>query len=88
MAVAGKPGLKAGEIKTEKTKIIPPVIYSQDNTLPEKEQKVVEPGKDGLSVRVYRIINGESAMLYEDVYPPVEKVIAIGSGVKKADIIK
>lgn len=88
LAVAGKPGLKAGEIKTEKTKITPPVIYSQDNTLPEKEQRVVEPGKDGLSVKVYRDINGELSMLYEDVYPPVEKVIAIGSGVKKADIVK
>lgn len=88
IAVAGKPGLKAGEIRTEKTKITPPVIYSQDNTLPEKEQRVVEPGKDGLSVKVYRVINGESAMLYEDIYPPVQKVIAIGSGVKKADIVK
>jgi hypothetical protein len=88
VAVAGKPGLKAGEIRTEKTKITPPIIYSQDNTLPEKEQRVVEPGRDGLSVKVYRVIDGESAMLYEDVYAPVEKVIAIGSGVKKADIIK
>ncbi|NLG88267.1 MAG: hypothetical protein GX494_03480 [Clostridiaceae bacterium] len=88
IAVAGKPGLKAGEIKTEKTRITPPVIYSQDNTLPEKEQKVVEPGKDGLSVKVYRVLNGDSVMLYEDVYPPVERVISIGSGVKKADIIK
>ena len=82
MAVAGKPGLKAGEIKTEKTKIIPPVIYSQDNTLPEKEQKWLNRVKMDY-LWVYRIINGESAMLYEDVYPPVEKVIAIGSGVKK-----
>ncbi|HEY8500374.1 MAG TPA: G5 domain-containing protein, partial [Clostridia bacterium] len=88
MALAGKPGLKAGEIKTEETKITPPVIYSQDNTLPEKEQRVVEPGKDGLSVKVYRVINGEPAMLYEDVYPPVERVISIGSGVTKAEIVK
>ncbi|NLM28090.1 MAG: hypothetical protein GX211_07930 [Clostridiaceae bacterium] len=88
IAIAGKPGLNAGEIITEKTKIAPPVIYSQDNTLPEKEQRVVEPGKDGLSVKVYRVLNGESVMLYEDVYPPVERVIAIGSGVKKVDIIK
>jgi len=88
VALAGKPGVASAEIKAEYTKISPPVFYAQDNTIPEKEQKTIDSGRDGLSVKVYRILNGKVIELYEDIYPPVNKVIAIGTGVKKDDIIR
>lgn len=86
LILAGKPGLTVGEIKTTHTKILPPVIYSQDSTLPEKVQKVKDPGKEGLSVKVRRIA-GDNVYEYEDVYQPVYKIVSVGTGVKKEDII-
>ncbi len=88
VAIAGKPGLTTGEIKTETTPIQPPVIYSHDNTLPEKVQKIMEPGEVGLSVKVYRVMQDKTIELYEDSYPPLEKIVAIGTGLKKEDIIR
>ena len=86
IALVGEPGLTFGEIKTEHIKIAPPVIYSQDIKLPVNSQEVIEPGKEGLTVRVFRVIENEVTQLYEDVYQPVYKIIAIGSEVKKGDI--
>jgi len=86
LILAGKPGLTVGEIKTTHTKILPPVIYVQDSTLPEKVQKVKEPGKEGLSVKVRRIA-GDSIYEYEDIYQPVYRIISVGTGVKKEEII-
>lgn len=86
-ALVGKPGLRTGAVRTETTKIQPSVIYSQVNTLPKDSTEVVEPGKEGLSVRVYRVTEGESAMLYEDVYQPIHKIIAVGTGIKKESTI-
>lgn len=91
VALLGEPGLMSGDIVTEVTKIAPPVIYSQDSRLPEKSQEVVEPGREGLSVKVKRVVQGESRKvyeLYEDIYQPVYKIIAIGTAVKKEDIIR
>lgn len=87
-ALAGQPGLSVGTIKTETMKISPSVIYSQDSTLAENVQEVREPGKEGLSVKVYRVVEGVSTELYEDTYQPVHKIIAVGTGIKKEDIIR
>lgn len=86
-ALVGEPGLTAGTIRTETAVIQPSVIYSQDNTLPKDIQKVTEPGKEGLSVKVYRVTEDETVQLYEDVYQPVHKIITVGTGVKKEDMI-
>lgn len=87
VALVGSPGLAYGEIKTEKIKLPPPVIYAQDNSLPENAQEVKENGREGLSVKVIRVTGGESVLLSEDTYQPVYKIIAVGSAVKKEDII-
>ena len=87
-ALAGKPGLRYGAIKTEPTKIAPSTIYSQDSSLPENWEEVKEPGKEGLLVKVYRIADEQYIKLYEDVYQPVHKIIAIGTGIKKEDIVR
>lgn len=87
-AVAGNPGLRSGEIKTQQTRIQPSIIYSQSNTLPEDAKEVLEPGKEGLSVKVYRVIDGESAKLYEDVYQPIHKIIAVGTGITKEELVR
>ena len=87
VALAGKPGLTVGAIRTESVKIQPSVIYSQDNTLPKDTKKVTEPGKEGLSVKVYRVTEDGPVQLYEDVYQPVHKIIAVGTGIKKEDIV-
>lgn len=86
-ALAGKPGLKSSAIRTESVKIQPSVIYSQDNTLPKDSKEVIEPGKEGLTVKVYRVTEDESIILYEDVYQPVHQIIAIGTGIRKEDIV-
>lgn len=86
-ALVGEPGLTVGVIRTETAVIQPSVVYSQDNTLPKDVQKVMEPGKEGLSVRVYRVTEDESVQLYEDVYQPVHKIISVGTGIKKEDIV-
>lgn len=88
IALVGRPGLKFGEIKTEKMKITPPVIYLQDNKLPEKSQEVIEFGSDGLAVKVIRVIQDQSIQLYEDIYQPVYRVIAVGGVVKNEGIIR
>ncbi len=88
VALVGRSGLTYGEIITERTKILPPVIYSQDNELPEKSQEVIEQGREGLSVKVLRVTQDETIQLYEDIYQPVYKIIAIGSGVKNEDIVR
>lgn len=86
IALFGEPGLVYGNIITEKTRIEPPVIYSQDSRLPEKTQEVIEPGREGMKVKVIRVIQGELHELYEDIYQPVYKIVAIGTGVKKEEI--
>lgn len=86
VGLVGEPGLLYGDIVTEKTKIEPPVIYSQDSRLPEDKQEVIEPGREGLSVKVIRVVQGNPEELYEDIYQPLYKVIAIGTAVKREDI--
>lgn len=88
VALAGKPGLNFGVIRTEYARILPPVIYSQDNTLPENVEKVKEPGEEGLSVKVYRDTGEKTIQLYEDIYQPVYRIIAVGTGIKKEDIVR
>lgn len=80
--LAGEPGLRFGMIKTEYSKIPVPEVYLQDSTLPKNSVKVTEQGREGLSVKVYRLINGETTELYEDIYQPVSRVIATGTEIK------
>lgn len=87
-AVAGTPGLRVGELKTQQSKIPPSVIYSQSNTLPENAKEVIEPGREGLNVKVYRVTDGKTDKLYEDVYQPIHKIIAVGTGIKKEDLVR
>lgn len=86
-ALVGQPGLSSGVVRAEYTKIQPSVIYSQQNDLPRDAKEVLEPGKDGLTAKVYRMTGDESEKLYEDVYQPVHKIIGVGTGIKKKDII-
>ncbi|MBP7175007.1 MAG: G5 domain-containing protein [Thermoclostridium sp.] len=86
-ALVGQPGLNPGVVRAEHTKIQPSVIYSQQNNLPKDAQEVLEPGRDGLAVTIYRMTGDEAEELYEDVYQPVHKIIAVGTGVKKKNII-
>jgi len=85
---AGKNDGHLVRITSEKTAISPNVITYQDNTLPEGETKIKNPGKTGYKVWVYReSVVGDRVesrtLISSDYYEPEDKVVIIGSKPKE-----
>jgi len=78
-------------IKSEKQLIAPKVIVMRDDTLQEGETRVINPGKAGYQVKVYREVLKEGrvvskTLISEDYYRPMNKIIHVGpkpEGVEK-----
>ncbi|HOV80100.1 MAG TPA: VanW family protein [Bacillota bacterium] len=80
---AGKKDGHTVRITTEKTVIEPNVVIITDNTLPEGETRIKDPGAAGYEVRSYRevISNGKTeskTLISTDYYKPSDKIILAG----------
>lgn len=70
-------------IKSENIPIKPKVVVIQDDTVPKGETKVINPGKAGYKVKVYRevVVDGRvesRTLISEDFYSPEDRVIYTG----------
>ena len=70
---------------TDEEKVEPRIIYRLTSELPIGEEQVVEEGKDGLRVQVYKKtteLGGsyeDEELISKDFYPPVNKVVLVSS---------
>lgn len=72
------------EVKN-KENVEPRIIYRLSSELPIGQEKVIEEGKDGFRIQVYKKINeiggsfGDEKLISKDFYPPVNKVVLVSS---------
>ncbi|APH04218.1 VanW family protein [Bacillus weihaiensis] len=85
VTVHGAPFLYTYDLKLSEQETYPPKqIKRYTSLLGEKEEKVVQDGKNGLFVKVSRIVKDlegallETEEIAEDFYPPVHKIIETG----------
>ena len=70
---------------SDKENVKPRTIYRLSAELPIGQEKVLEEGKDGLRVQVYRKISEvnssfeEDKLISRDFYPPKNKVVLVSS---------
>jgi transposase len=79
VAVAGNTGDYKGkqELKTEVTqKFAPPAFYVENDTLKRGEKVLVNPGKEGIMVNIYR----NEELIGTDKYEAEKQIIQIGPG--------
>lgn len=77
-------------IKSENILIKPKVVVIQDDTVPKGETKVINPGKAGYKVKVYRevVVDGRvesRTLISEDFYSPENRVIYAGPKVEELE---
>lgn len=69
-------------ISPEKVVIDPKIIIIRDNTLPEGETRVINPGKPGYEIRVYQevVVDGKvtsKTLISSDHFEPEDKIIHV-----------
>jgi vancomycin resistance protein YoaR len=77
-------------ITSEKQLVAPRVTVMQDDTLQEGETKVINPGRTGYQVKVYREVLEEGrvvskTLISEDYYRPTNKIIHVGPGTEELE---
>lgn len=80
-------------VVSEEATIAPPVVRENDPSLPRGKTQVVTAGRPGRELRVYRVLvsgGTEGARVLtatRTIVEPVPRVIAVGSGSRKAGLI-
>lgn len=64
---------------TDKQEVTPRTIYRYSNDLAMGKEELIQEGKPGLRVSVYRTILGEDKLVSKDFYPPVNRIIVKSS---------
>ncbi len=77
-------------ISSEKVVIDPKIVIIQDNTLPEGETHVINPGKPGYETRVYQevVVDGKvnsKTLISSDYFEPEDKIIHMNTGPNKEE---
>lgn len=60
---------------TDKQEVTPKTIYRYSKDLAMGKEELIQEGKPGLRVSVYRTILGEDKLVSKDFYPPVNRII-------------
>jgi len=60
---------------SDKQEITPKTIYRYSNDLAIGKEELIQEGKPGLRVSVYRTILGEDKLVSKDFYPPINRII-------------
>lgn len=83
MTISSIPAETSYEFERVNTKEIKPrTIYRYDPKLSPGETKVIQNGKNGLQVEIYRNANGDKdnkELISRDYYPPIPEIVALSA---------